>query len=404
MAGSVLIVGAGQAGMTVAQTLREGGYAGPITLVGNEKHGPYQRPPLSKKFLSGELEASRLELKPEAWFPANNVTLQTDIEISRVDITGRTAQHAGGSLAFDHLVFATGTRSRRPPIPGLHLPGVHTLRDIADVDRLRPSFRPGKTIAIIGAGYIGLEVAAVARGLGLDVVVIEAAERVLARSVSPDVSSFFTSMHRAEGVDLRLATGIASVEAEGAGLVVATTAQERIQADVVLVATGAQPNTELAEAAGVSVRDGILVDGQGRASAPGVYAAGDCTRFDSARYGRSIRLESVQNAIDQAKAVAGTILGKPGLYDPLPWFWSDQYDVKLQIAGLSQGYDKAVMRPTPDERSFSVYYLKDNVLIAVDSVNRARDHMMGRRLIGQQLKGSIEDLSSATNAPENLFK
>lgn len=389
--------------MTVAQTLREGGNADPITLVGNEHHGPYQRPPLSKKFLSGELEASRLELKPEAWFVANNVTVQTGIEISRVDVAARTAHHAGGAIAFDQLVFATGTRSRRPPIPGLNLPGVHTLRDIADVDRLRPSFRSGKTIAIIGAGYIGLEVAAVARGLGLGVVVIEAAERVLARSVSPDVSSFFAAMHRAEGVDLRLATGVAAVEAESAGLVVVTATQERIQADVLLVATGAQPNTELAEAAGVSVKDGILVDGQGRASVPGVYAAGDCTRFDSARYGRSIRLESVQNAIDQAKAVAGTILGKSGQYDPLPWFWSDQYDVKLQIAGLSQGYDNAVMRPTPDQRSFSVYYLKDNVLIAVDSVNRARDHMMGRRLIGQRLKASIVELSSPDNAPENLF-
>lgn len=387
MSGHCVVIGAGQAAVVVAQGLRERGFGGAITLFGDEAQPPYQRPPLSKKFLSGELSQDRLFIKAEAFYPAHNITLALQTPVTGVDTTRRVVKHAGGETAYTHLVFATGTRARRLPLSGMDLPGVHTLRSIADVDRLRPHMQAGKRLVIIGAGYVGLEVAAVARGLGLHVSVVEAGARVLSRVVSPQVSAFFEGLHRGHGVELLTGEGLAEIAQGADGVLVRTSTGRELGADLVLVAIGALANTELADQAGIAVRDGILVDAGGRTDIDDVYAAGDCTRFHSKLYGTSIRLESVQNAIDQAKAVAASIMGEDVTYDPVPWFWSDQYEVKLQIAGLSTGYDASVLRGDPASGAFCVLYLAEDRLLAVDAVNRPRDHMMSRRLIGKALLG-----------------
>lgn len=388
-----LVVGAGQAGLTFTQTLRERGYKGRIVMAGEERHLPYQRPPLSKKFLSGDLTEDRLFLKPPAFYDKHEIDLRLGLRINAIDIAHGHAEHDGGTLAFDHLVLATGTRARTLPLAGGPVPGVVVLRSIADVEMIRPLLERRGRLVIIGAGYIGLEVAAVARALGLGVTVLEAQSRVMARVVAEPVSAYYEALHRRHGVELRFGTALRDIEHHPGGLVAVSVEGERFPADLVLVAIGARPNVELAADAGLDVHDGILVDAACRTSDKRVLAVGDCTRFPSARYGRSIRLESVQNAIDQAKAAAATLMGDSLAYDPVPWFWSDQFDVKLQIAGLSDGYDHAVVRGHPDENAFSVFYVKGERLLAVDSINRARDHMLARRLIGERLRSAPESLA-----------
>lgn len=381
---SIVIIGAGQAGAQVAQSLRQGGFAGPVHLLGDEPHPPYQRPPLSKKFLSGETDAEGLWLRPAAFYETQNIGLRTGAQVTAIDRVGKTVVlSSGDELAYGKLIIATGTRARSVPLPGAELAGVLSLRSIADVDHIRKALTAHSRLAVIGAGYIGLEVAAVARAMGKTVTVIEAQDRVLKRVVSPVISAFYEGLHRDQGVDLRLNAGVAGIEGEAAVTGVRLADGSFVEADLVLIAVGALPNTELAAEAGLDVDGGILVDASGRTSDPDIYACGDCTRFRSGRYGRDVRLESVQNAIDQAKAVAQAILGQPVDYDPLPWFWSDQYHVKLQIAGLSEGYDQTITVGEPAEAKFYVAYLKDGRLIAVDSVNAPRSHMMARRTIGE---------------------
>ncbi|AXS42033.1 FAD-dependent oxidoreductase [Breoghania sp. L-A4] len=394
-----VIVGAGQAGAQTAQSLRQGGFSGPITMLGEEPQPPYQRPPLSKKYLAGELDAERLWLRPPEFYGTNSIALRTGVTVTGIDPAARTLSCGDTQiLDYDHLVLTTGTHSRSLPLPGIDRPAVLPLRTMADVDALRPSMRGGKLV-IIGAGYIGLEVAAVARTLGLEVCVLETQDRVLKRVVTPVLSTFFESLHKSHGVELRFGVSIDAIEGEdgtpnlpGAARAVRLTSGERIGCDLVLVAVGAAPNDQLARAAGLAVDDGILVDEACRTSDPHILAAGDCTRFFSARFGARIRLESVQNAIDQAKAAAATICGNPGIYDPVPWFWSDQYDVKLQIAGLSSGHDEARIVGDPAGGSFYVAYLRDGALLAVDSINHPRSHMMARRALGQPWR---EDLLPA---------
>ncbi|WP_150524079.1 NAD(P)/FAD-dependent oxidoreductase [Roseibium sediminis] len=381
---SVVIVGAGQAGAQVAQSLRQGGFEGAIRLIGNEPHLPYQRPPLSKKFLSGDIGADGLWLRPPAFYETQNIDFIPNTNVVRIEPASRRLELANGdTLDYGKLVLATGTRARQIPLKGAELPGVLTLRGIGDVDRIRPMLQDGQNLVIIGAGYIGLEVAAVARTLGKTVTVVEAQDRPLKRVVSPEISSFFSQLHTARGVQLLLDTGVDSLIGEDKVRSVKLSSGKEIPADVVLVAVGAEPNDTLAQAAGLDVDNGILVDGGGVTSDPNILAAGDCTRFFSGRYGRSVRMESVQNAIDQAKVVAQSILGEEGDYDPLPWFWSDQYDIKLQIAGLSEGYDRTVLSGSIEDNKFFVAYLKEDRLIAVDSVNSPRSHMMARRVIGE---------------------
>ncbi|PVB61544.1 FAD-dependent oxidoreductase [Labrenzia sp. 011] len=386
----IVIIGAGQAGAQLAQSLRQGGFEGPLRLLGDEPHPPYQRPPLSKKYLAGEIETDGLWLRPPAFFTTNEIDLIPGTRVAAVDRgSKRLRLENGDTLPYGKLVLATGTHARSLPIPGADKTGVVTLRTIADVDGIRARLATTKRVAIIGAGYIGLEVAAVARGLGKDVSVIEAQDRPMKRVVSETVSAFFTNLHRSKGIDLRLETGVEAIEGddEVSGVKLAT--GETVPAELVLIAVGAEPNDGLASAAGLETDNGILVDGSGQTSDPDIYAAGDCTRFYSNRYKRSVRMESVQNAIDQAKIVAQALVGQDVDYDPLPWFWSDQYDIKLQIAGLSDGYDDTVVVGSPEDHKFYVAYLKAGQLVAVDSINSPRSHMMARRVIGDSWRDGL---------------
>ncbi|MEP3275728.1 MAG: FAD-dependent oxidoreductase [Stappiaceae bacterium] len=381
---NLLIVGAGQAAAQAIQSLRQGGFAGKIALCGDEEHLPYQRPPLSKKYLSGELSGDRLLLRPADFYDTTDVELIIGKSVEAIDVANKSVTLSGAEKReYDKLLLTMGTSARTIPLPGHDLEGVLTLRSIGNVDRIRPHMTKGSRLVIIGAGYIGLEVAAIARQLGLEVTVLEAQDRVLKRVVSPLMSSFFQDLHTQQGIDLRLSTQTAEISGQNRVEAVVLGDGTSIPCDLVLIAIGSRPNDDLAKEAGIDANDGILVDPSCETSQTDIFAAGDCTRFHSMRYGHSVRLESVQNAIDQAKAVAQTLCGGEPHYDPIPWFWSDQYDIKLQIAGLSQNYDEALTIGDPAGNSFYVAYLMDGNLIAVDSVCHPRSHMMARRVLGQ---------------------
>ncbi len=386
----IVIIGAGQAGAQVAQSLRQGGFEGPLRLIGDEPHPPYQRPPLSKKFLAGEIGAEGLWLRPPAFFTTNNIDHIPNTRVVAIDRGAKRLTLANGdTLPYGKLVLATGTNARLLTLEGADKKGVVTLRSIADVNVIRDILHKSSNVAIIGAGYIGLEVAAVAKSLGKSVTVIEAQDRPMKRVVSQAVSDYFSGLHKARGIELRLNTGIEAIEGGDSVTGVRLSTGETVPAELVLVAVGAEPNDHLAAEAGLEVDNGILVDGCGQTSDPDIFAAGDCTRFYSNRYQRSVRMESVQNAIDQAKAVAQALLGQEVDYDPLPWFWSDQYDIKLQIAGLSEGYDDTKVVGSTEDNKFYVAYLHDGRLIAVDSINSPRSHMMARRVIGEPWRDDL---------------
>ncbi|AQQ04691.1 pyridine nucleotide-disulfide oxidoreductase [Roseibium algicola] len=386
----IVIIGAGQAGAQVAQSLRQGGFEGPLRLIGDEPHPPYQRPPLSKKFLAGEIGAEGLWLRPPAFFTTNNIDHIPNTRVVAIDRGAKRLTLANGdTLPYGKLVLATGTNARLLTLEGADKKGVVTLRSITDVNVIRDILQKSSNVAIIGAGYIGLEVAAVAKSLGKSVTVIEAQDRPMKRVVSQAVSDYFSGLHKARGIELRLNTGIEAIEGGDSVTGVRLSTGETVPAELVLVAVGAEPNDHLAAEAGLEVDNGILVDGCGQTSDPDIFAAGDCTRFYSNRYQRSVRMESVQNAIDQAKAVAQALLGQEVDYDPLPWFWSDQYDIKLQIAGLSEGYDDTKFVGSTEDNKFYVAYLHDGRLIAVDSINSPRSHMMARRVIGEPWRDDL---------------
>jgi len=397
-AGTV-IIGAGQAGLSAAEALRKRGYGGPVTLIGDEPAPPYQRPPLSKGYLSGELPAERLWLKPESYFDAAAITLRTGVRAAAIDRGARRVVLSDGpSVAYDHVILATGGAARRLTLPGADLPGVHVLRSLAEADALSDVLSGARRLAIIGAGYIGLEVAASARKRGLEVSVLEAADRPMARTASPLLGGWFGALHRGYGVDLRVSTGVAAITGADRADGVRLLDGERVEADLVLVAAGLVPGTALAEEAGLACADGILVDTQARTSDPDIFAIGDVTRFDSGLYGRSIRLESVQNAIEQGRAAAAAICGAPSAYDPVPWFWSDQYAIKLQIAGLIEGADQMVRRGDPEEGAFALFHLKDGVLIACEAVNAAPEFMAAQRMIAARARPDPDRLRDTTVA------
>ena len=393
MAGSeqrgIVIIGAGQAAAQAVMSLRAEGYEGPIRLIGDEALPPYQRPPLSKKFLAGEIGFDRVELKPAEFYASTHCELllgtrATAIERDRhVVLTGD-----GREIPYDKLLIATGSRVREINVPGFDLGGVHYLRSVGDVTEIQSHFKPGAKLVVVGGGYIGLEVAAVARKNGIDVTVLETADRVMARVVDPIVSRFYERIHREAGVVIRTGVMVAGFEGENNKVSRVVSADgETFACDFVVVGVGILPNTELAQAAGITVENGIVVDNCGRTNDPDICAAGDCTNHPNEVYGRRLRLESVHNAIEQGKTAAAALVGKSKPYDQVPWFWSDQYDLKLQIAGLSAGYTQAVTRGDPETgRSFAVFYLKDGVLIAVDAVNRAPEFMMSKMLIAQHAK------------------
>ncbi|MGB6659511.1 MAG: FAD-dependent oxidoreductase [Xanthobacteraceae bacterium] len=394
MAGeAVVVIGAGQAAAQLATSLRSGGFAGPLTVIGDEPFLPYQRPPLSKKFLADRPPPDSLYLRPAPFWAERNVAFVLGTAAAKVDLRSRIVTLADGrEVPFHSLVFATGTCARRLPLPGIDRDGVFSLRAIGDVQRLRPAFDQARRIAILGGGYIGLETAAVMRGENRDVIVLEAEDRVLKRVTAPAIAKFFDRIHRERGVDIRVQARVAAIDTEGSELALRTADGTEVKAEAVLLAAGAKANDELAQAAGLACRDGVLVDAVGRSEVANVYAIGDCARFPSARYGRLLRLECVQNAIDQAKVAATAVLGGAVSYDPVPWFWSDQYEFKLQIAGLFDGYDDSAEIGDAAAGRFSVEYRRGGALIAADSVNDARTHMLARRRIA-------EETNKAASAP-----
>lgn len=391
--GKVVIIGAGQAGGEAALRLRAAGFAGDITLCGAEPLPPYQRPPLSKKYLSGELPLDRLFLRPIETYEAENIRTVLNRRAVWIDRTAKRVRFEGAhELAYDALILATGTRPRALPVPGADLPGVNVLRTAADVDAIRPRFVAGAKLVVIGAGYIGLEAAAVARHMGLDVTVLEAAPRPLARVTSPEVAGFFLDVHTAAGVRFALAAQAAVIKGERGVRAVGLADGGEVPADLVIVGIGVLPETGLAEKAGLDVQDGVVVDAQGRTSDPAIFAIGDCARRPLATCGgRMARLESVHNAIEGAKIVAAAIAGAPPPAEEIPWFWSDQYDLKLQIAGLFQGYDRLILRGRPEERAFAAFYMQGDRLIAVDAINRPAEYLGGKALIQ---KGASPDPAS----------
>ncbi|WP_433990229.1 Dicamba O-demethylase 1, ferredoxin reductase component (plasmid) [Pseudoseohaeicola sp. NH-UV-7] len=375
----IVVIGAGQAGASLVMRLRNGGFDGQITLIGAEPVPPYQRPPLSKTYLTGEMALERLFLRPEAFYGEHGITLKLGHAVDAIDRDAKTVSVNGEVIAYDHLVLTTGSEPRRLPASiGGDLAGVHVVRTLADVDGMAPDFTEGARALIVGGGYIGLEAASVASKLGVKVTLVEMADRILQRVAAPETSDYFRALHRAHGVDIREGIGLDRLLGEdhvsGARLSDGT----ELEVDFVIVGVGVTPGHALAEAAGLILNNGIEVDAQGRTSDPSIWAAGDCASFPYK--GARIRLESVQNAIDQAECVADNLLGAQKDYVPQPWFWSDQYDVKLQIAGLNSGYDHIVTRKGEGD-TVSFWYYKDDTLLAVDAMNDPRNYMIGKRLI-----------------------
>ena len=391
----LVIVGAGQAGAALAAKLRSLGHQGEIVMLGDEPAPPYQRPPLSKAYLLGEMEEDRLWLRAPEFWAENGVELRLGQAVTAIDPTTKTVTVGGEALEYDHLALTTGSTPRRLPASiGGSLEGVYTVRTLADVDAMRGEFVAGRKVIIVGGGYIGLEAAAVAAKLGLDVTVLEMAPRILQRVASPETSDYVRALHQAHGVKVLESTGLDRLmgddRVEGALLKDGRT----LPADFVIVGVGITPNTHLAENAGLALDNGIATDELGRTSDPSIWSAGDCASFPWK--GGRIRLESVGNAIDQAEAVAANILGAGSPYEAKPWFWSDQYDLKLQIAGLNIGYDTIVTRKGEGDAA-SFWYYRGNDLLAVDAMNDSRAYMVGKRLIEMGKSPAPEVIETAAD-------
>ena len=385
MSETVLIAGAGHAAGQVVASFRQKKFDGKLVLLGDEPYLPYQRPPLSKKYLSGDLAEERLLFKPASFYADERIQVELNTPVIDLSLTDKTVQTGAGQFfAYDKLILALGSRARIIPLPGTELGGVHYLRGIDDVNCLRQEIAPGNRMVIVGAGYIGLEVAAVCRSAGLDVTVVEMADSVMSRVVSPQISAFYQAQHEQHGVKFLLSAELAALRGEHKVTSVELTNGDLIPADLVLLAAGIVPNMELAEDAGLVIDNGIAVDDRCRTSDPDVYAIGDCCSHPSSIYGRRLRLESVHNALEQAKTAVNNICGIEDHYSQVPWFWSDQYDIKLQIAGLSQGYDDVVLRGEQADKKFSCFYLREQKLIAVDAVNSPREFMRSKALIAAQ--------------------
>ncbi|SLN18858.1 Rhodocoxin reductase [Roseivivax jejudonensis] len=375
----IVVVGAGQAGASLVARLRAKGFDGSLTLVGEEPVPPYQRPPLSKAYLMGEMPAERLYLRPESFYAEQGIELRTGAAVEAIDRAARTVRVGAEALPYDALALTTGSVPRRLPAAiGGDLDGVATVRNLADIDAMAHRFGTGARVLVVGGGYIGLEAAAVAAKRGLDVTLVEAAPRILSRVAAPETSDYFRALHAAHGV--RIVEGTGLVRLVGTGHVTGAELSDgtEIAIDFAVVGVGIAPATALAEAAGLAIDNGIATDALGRTSDPAIWAAGDCASFP--HDGGRMRLESVGNAIDQAEAVADNILGAETPYVPKPWFWSDQYDVKLQIAGLGTGADRVVVRPG-ENGATSHWYFRGDDLIAVDAMNDPRAYMVGKRMI-----------------------
>ena len=391
----IVIVGAGQAAVQAADTLRRKGFTGKLVLVGDEPWVPYQRPPLSKKYLAGTLERERLPIRPTHFYPDHHVELRIGRraeEISRRD--QRVRLDDGSIVAYDGLLLATGSRPRQLGVPGTELAGVHYLRTLDDVDRIRTDLAPGRRLVVVGGGYIGLEVAATARERGLEVTVLEMADRVMNRVTCSEISDFYTAEHSRHGVRIVCDARVGALAgSEGRVRAVVTEDGTEHRADVVVVGVGVVAAEELASAAGLECANGIVVDSHCRTSDPDIYAAGDCTSHPSLHYGRRLRLESVDNAFEQGTSAALNLMGIATVHDKVPWFWSDQFDLKLVIVGLCQEHDVVVTRGNPGSRSFSACYVRGGELVAIDTVNHPKDQMAARRLIAARARPNLDKLA-----------
>ncbi len=393
MAG-IVVIGAGQAGASLVARLRTQGFDGPLTLIGAEPVPPYQRPPLTKKYLTGEMGLDRLLLRPESFYADHDITLRLGARVDRIDPAAREVHIGDDRLAYDQLALTTGSTPRRLPAAiGGNLQGVYVARDLADADAMMPEFEAGRRVLVVGGGYIGLEAAAVAASRGLQVTVVEMAPRILQRVASAETSDWFRALHQSHGVMIIEGVGLDHLLGEGHVTGARLTDGREIAVDFVIAGIGIAPNTALAEGTGLTLDNGIAVDAQGRTSDPAIWAAGDCASFPW-RGGR-MRLESVQNAIDQAECVADNMLGAGRAYEPVPWFWSDQYDAKLQIAGLNQGYDRVVVRDGGAARSH--WYFAGETFLAVDAMNDPRAYMVGKRLL-EMGRGIASDVAADASA------
>lgn len=400
-----VIVGASHAGTQLALSLRQGGWEGRIVLAGDEPVKPYQRPPLSKDVLSGAKSMEQIPIRPDAVLENAGIEFMLGRRVESIDRTRKILYLDNGETQdYDKLALTLGAYPSTIPLTGTDKYGVHYLRKLADVEKIRPLIGEGKSAVIIGGGYIGLEAGAVLRQTGMTVTVLEALPRVLQRVTAPVVSTFYQRLHDEEGLWVVTGALVTSIEGEDQVERVHCADGSEIDADLVIIAVGVLPNTELAARAGLDVEDGILVDEFARTSDPDIVAAGDCTRHFNPIYQRRVRLESIQNAMDQAKTAAATLNGDPQPYHALPWFWSEQYDVKLQIAGLSQGYDNVVLRGDPETgRSFAVFYFEGERLLAVDAINRPGEFMMGKKLLMAGARVDKEKLADENIPVKSLY-
>ncbi len=380
----VVIVGGGQAGFQVAASLRMEGFEGPVTLLGDEPNIPYQRPPLSKGFMTGKQAIEGTALRPVAFYESHRIDLMTGAKVAEIDRVDRSLRLTSGrSLHYDSLVLAVGARNRLLPMKGAELEGIRYLRTDTEAVDIQQRLEHARNIVVIGGGFIGLELAAAARMLGKSVRVLELQPRLMPRVVSPILSDFYRDLHTTQGVEISLGVVLSEIVGyEGKVSEIVFSDGSRCPADLVLVGIGVVPNHELASGAGLNVSNGIVVDERLRTEDETVYAIGDCANHPNPFAGARVRIESVQNAVDQAKCIAAAIVGRSEAYCAVPWFWTDQFDIKLQMAGLSGGYSQVVTRGELESRKFSVFYFRDDRLAAVDSINRPADHLAGRKLIG----------------------
>ncbi|HYZ64221.1 MAG TPA: FAD-dependent oxidoreductase [Acetobacteraceae bacterium] len=391
-AGAAVIIGTGQGGFQAAASLRDEGFGGAVTLVGDEPDLPYQRPPLSKAYLSGKADVDLVRLRPERFYSEHRVTVRTGTRAAAIDRAGRrVVLESGERLDYDHLVLATGAHNRPLPVPGSGLEGVLQLRSLQDADAIRRQLEGARRAVVVGGGFIGLEFAAVAAERGLEVTVVEAASRLMSRAVSPAVSSFVQSTHERRGIRFLLETAVTEITGGQRVSGVGTADGRHLPADLVVIGIGVLPNTALAAEAGLEIANGIVVDEHLLTRDPAISAIGDCASFPCRHAGNArVRLESVQNAVDQARCVAARLVGRAAPYAALPWFWSDQGALKLQIAGLCAPHDRAVLRPDPAKRGLSVFCYRGDRLIGVESVNRPVEHIHARKLLAAGIEVAPE--------------
>jgi 3-phenylpropionate/trans-cinnamate dioxygenase ferredoxin reductase subunit len=385
----VVIIGAGQASAVAAATLRKEKYTGTIRILGDESQPAYDRPPLSKYYLAGEMELPKLLIRPAEFYADNDIDLHTNTRVASIDAEAKQVVTATDEVFdYDKLVIATGSRARRLNLSGSDLEGIFYLRTLEDVDLIRQAMGSGKKLCVIGGGYVGLEVAAVASVAGLDVTVIETQDRILQRVTTPEMSDYYHNLHVERGVNIMLNKAVTGFD--GAGSVSKVLCgDDSVDADLVIIGVGIVPNIEIAESAGIECDNGILVDDHGQTSNPDIYAAGDCTNHPNRLLGRRLRLESVPNAIEQARVACVNLLGGDLEYASIPWFWSDQYELKLQMVGFSSDGEESVVRGDKSTNSFAVFHLRGGCVVAVDAVNNSKAFMLGKRLYGKSVDAKL---------------